>query len=188
MLLIGEYNVNSNRTPGGTNDPVRILKSTDGTTWSTLYTFNQGTHHTRHIHAVQYDPRSGWVYFALGDSGSEKGIIGWDGLSPWPSTSMSPSEFTTIPGFYAATGEHRFWVTDLLFPDTDTFVYGGMEGGGPSYDEAEKGIWRYTADLSHSERVYPGPNQGLHAGSGQRWESWRDGEWPCTGVGGCRCS
>jgi hypothetical protein len=169
MLLIGEYNVNKDRTPGATNDPVRLLKSTDGTTWSTLYTFNQGAHHTRHIHAVRYDPRSERIYFALGDGTRELGIIGWDGTSPWPSTSMSPNEFTTIPGFKAATGEFRFWVTDLLFPDTDSFVYAGMEGSGTSYDEAEKGIWRHTADLSHSERVYPGPTQGLHEGpSGQR--------------------
>jgi hypothetical protein len=165
-LLIGEYNVNRNRTPGGTNDPVRLLQSTDGITWSTLYTFNQGTRHTRHIHAVRYDPRSERIYFALGDGRSELGIIGWDGTSPWPSASMSPSEFTTISGFNAATGEWRVFVTDLLFPDTDSFVYGGMEGS--ITDEAEQGIWRYTADLSHAERVYPGPNQGLHEGSGVR--------------------
>ena len=95
-LIVGEYNVAKNRTPGGTNDQVRVLQSKDsGRTWQAAYTFNtNGIHSTRHIHAVGQDPVSQLIYFAFGDSGTEKGMIAWDGSSQWPSQSLCSACFS----------------------------------------------------------------------------------------------
>jgi hypothetical protein len=171
-LIVGEYNVAKTRISGGANDQVRILQSKDrGRTWSTIYTFNtDGIHSIRHIHAVRQDPISQLIYFALGDSGTEKGIIAWDGRSAWPAESLAPRDFRGEPGFYASTDQLRFWVTDLLFPG-DGFVYAGMEGtilSPSSSKQKEMGIWRHSFDLQSSARVYPSVNQGAHVGSGIR--------------------
>jgi hypothetical protein len=178
-LIVGEYNVAKNRTPGGTSDQVRVLQSTDqGRTWQAVYTFNrQGIHSTRHIHAVRQDPISQLIYFAFGDSGTEKGMIAWDGRAPWPSQSLAPREFLGQPGFFASTDQRRFWVTDILFPG-DGFVYAAMEGTilAPSTsNQREMGIWRHTRDLRSSVRVYPSASQGPHKGSGIRLGALMEG-------------
>jgi hypothetical protein len=169
-LLAGEYNVhpNANRAPGSLEDRVRIMTSVNGIHWTQLYAFNtDGLHHTRHIHMVAQDPVTRTIYFGLGDGGSELGIIGWDGLSPWPSSSLRPSAFKTRPGFSAATNRYRYWITDMLFPQRDGFVYTGMEGNFSPRKLEEEGLWRHSADLLTTERVYPGPGQS-YRGTGIR--------------------
>ena len=175
-LIVGEYNVAKNRTPGGTNDQVRVLQSKDsGRTWQAAYTFNtNGIHSTRHIHAVRHDPVSQLIYFAFGDSGTEKGMIAWDGHAQWPSQSLAPRDFRGEPGFFASSDQLRFFVTDMLFPG-DGFVYAAMEGAPSTSQQKEKGIWRHTLNLQSSVRVYPSASQGQHKGSGIRLGALMEG-------------
>ena len=199
-LLVGEYNVAQTRAPAGANDQVRILQSTNsGRTWQTIYTFNiDGIHSTRHVHAVRQDPVSQLIYFAFGDSGTEKGIIAWDGRAAWPTESLAPRDFRGEPGFYASSDQLRFWVTDLLFPG-DGFVHAAMEGtilSPSSSKQKEMGIWRYSFDLQSSVRVYPSASQGVYTGSGIRLgvivegpsggpvQLWADAGNPATFSGG----
>lgn len=57
VLYLGEYNVNSARTDGSTNDLVTMWRSTDGgATWSAALRWNQGSHILRHIHALKATP------------------------------------------------------------------------------------------------------------------------------------
>jgi hypothetical protein len=165
--LIGEYNVNTSRQPGGSNDAVRILKSTNGVDWQTLYTFNQGTHTVRHVHVCAQDPRTGHIYFGTGDSGSEVGIFAWDGQAAWPSQSKTPAQFASLSGFDGVGGQKRYWVADFLFPQADTRLYAGLEGANVT-KESEKGLWAHTADLLASTRVYSKALDSGYNGSGLR--------------------
>ena len=162
MLLVGEYNVNKERISGSTNDQARIMQSTDGETWTPLYTFNTGgVHQTRHIHVITQDPISGWIYFALGDSRTESAILAWDGVVAWPEVKLAPSEFRGLAGFYASSSSSsipRVIVTDILFPPHDDFLYVCM-------DAYPSSIQRYSRDLTLSEQVYPTVDQGEYNGS-----------------------
>jgi hypothetical protein len=161
-LLVGEYNVNNERVPGSTNDQVRIMQSTDGDTWTPLYTFNtDGVHQIRHIHVITQDPISGWIYFGLGDSRAESAILAWDGVVAWPEEKLALSEFRGLDGFYISSSSisvPRVIVTDILFPPHDDFLYVCM-------DDYPSSIQRYSRDLTFSEQVYPTVDQGEYPGS-----------------------
>ena len=59
-IYYGEYWLNPDRKE------VKIYKSMDdGITWQPVFTFKRGS--IRHIHGLQYDPFTGWIWIATGD-------------------------------------------------------------------------------------------------------------------------
>lgn len=118
VVVIGEYNVASSRTAGGTNDQVRYYTSTDGgRTFAVLITFNQaGTNHVSHAHSVVQDSASGNIFFLLGDI-AKSAILRWDGTSAAPAANTAPSAYGSTSG-WAFYGSGADWTTgDLLFDE-----------------------------------------------------------------------
>ena len=140
---IGEYNVNSSRTPGGANDAVVVWKSTDkGATWSPVIKFNVGAALIRHIHALRYyDNR---VYICCGDSAIESAIIAWDEVTP-----ISNTAFASIPASCPVLyGSQAFRVVDLIFPG-DGYAYAMTDATtGNENDYGNCGWYRYPLGVS----------------------------------------
>lgn len=146
--LIGEYNVNGSRTDGSTNDQVRIMQSTNGTTWTPLVTWNTDGHTVRHIHAIKQDAATGYIYILMGDSDAESAIIRWDPATGTWADNLSYLTLSTRAGFKCAYGAQRNRAVDILFTTNYVHVFADTSG-----DNAETGIWRGTKDLSTYTRV-----------------------------------
>ena len=131
-LLFGEYGISATNT-SGTNDQIRVLRSTDGgATWSALLTWNTnaGTHEVRHVHAVIYDKhRDKWL-ICIGDE-PYSCVIEWDGVSAAPPANTAPANFWQYEGWnvykvniYGRTGDislhadSRYYLTDNSEVDT----------------------------------------------------------------------
>lgn len=150
-LIFGEYNVNGSRSPGGTNDWVRLFHSSDdGDTWSVLSSWNTNgtTRNVRHIHAVIQDPSDGLIYVGFGDSAAESGIIQWDGAGTW-TDNVAPKDYSGT-GFRKVGGAGRHRCVDLIF--TTDYVYCPADESNPG-NNAERGIWRFPRDMSSYTRV-----------------------------------
>lgn len=141
---IGEYNVNSSRTSGSTNDGVTLWRSTDqGATWQAAQTWNTGgAHQLRHIHCVKPHPGGG-VVIGTGDTDAESALIWWDEVG-----TIGNVAFTTMPsGSRALHGSQRSRVVDLDWVDG----YWYWMGDGPSNDvlqAGEVGWFRCALDLT----------------------------------------
>ena len=82
--VIGEYNIASGRVSGGTNDAVRVYRTTDGgATWTAILTFNTSGNQIRHCHFVKYDRYTGDWYMGFGDDPTSA-VVRWDGSSTSP--------------------------------------------------------------------------------------------------------
>ena len=82
--VIGEYNIASGRVSGGTNDAVRVYRTTDGgATWTAILTFNTSGNQIRHCHFVKYDRYTGDWYMSFGDDPTSA-VVRWDGSSASP--------------------------------------------------------------------------------------------------------
>lgn len=152
-LFIGEYNINQFRTPGGTNDRVRIMRSTDhGDTWTKVMEWNSnGSNQVGHIHAMKQDPYTGEIYVCIGDYNSRMGIVKWDGVSQW-TDNRTLSQVGAQPGFRVLSGMQRYRTCDVLFDEnyfytfTDTQYPNNQNG-------TESGIWRGRKNFSSFTRV-----------------------------------
>lgn len=152
-LFIGEYNVNSTRTSGSTNDRIRIMKSEDnGDTWTKVVEWNtNGSNQVGHIHAMKQDPYTGEIYVCVGDYGSRTGIIKWDGTSPWVDN-RSIAQTGQMSGFRAFYGSQKYRTCDVLF-DEDYF-YTFVDTQLPNNPGGvESGIWRGRKNFSSYNRV-----------------------------------
>lgn len=154
-LILGEYNANDSRTPGSTNDRVRVMRSTDdGETWSAVMTWNTdgSVQNTNHVHTVLQDPLTGYVYVTTGDPDTKNGVIRWDGASAFVDNTPMAS-VAALDGFDCLTGAQRYRVVDLAF--TANYVFSMADTYGASDpDKTEGGIWRGVKDLSEAwERV-----------------------------------
>lgn len=128
-LLIAEYNVAAGRVSGGANDQVVCWQSLDdGLTYTPLLTFNTaGAHLPTHFHAVIQDPRTGLIYFLLGDVASESAVIVWDGVSAAPAANSTYAQIASTPGWNVMSGNELCRYGDLVFgvdgvfglPDSD---------------------------------------------------------------------
>lgn len=148
VFLLGEYNVNGYRSSGSTSDKVRILQSFDlGATWSTLVTFNVGSHTMRHIHAIRQDPTTGYIYICCGDLDAEAAIIRWDGTNTWDDN-LSYATLGARTGFKVLSGSQRYRTIDMLF--TTNFCHWAVDDHSSA---AYTGIWRSTKALTGAERV-----------------------------------
>jgi len=120
VLLFGEYNVASGRVPGGANDLVRLLKSTDlGVTWTTVLEWNTNgsTRQVSHIHGVIQDPLTKYIYILCGDN-IYGGLIRWDGISAAPAANTAIVNFNITPGWdclYDSANLDRYRSGDILF-------------------------------------------------------------------------
>lgn len=98
-IVIGEYNVNTSRVAGSTNDAVRVYQSTDsGETWSELLVFNTSGNQIRHCHFVKYDEFTAKWYMGFGDL-PDSALLRWDGSSAGPSANTELYDFYKTPGW-----------------------------------------------------------------------------------------
>lgn len=178
VLLAAEYNVNSSRVSGGTNDSVTVWRSFDnGETWGSVFSWNVGYHEIRHIHAVAQDPTTGLVFFCCGDDADSR-IVTWDGASSLPSL-PSLANLVAADGWNAIGGAQtqRFvgiaFKGDYFFGMVDTFA-------------AQSGMWRGKCeDLSNFARVSTGPRYDSIASNNNGWYGFsaRNGDiYFCTQV------
>lgn len=152
-LFIGEYNVNSSRTPGSTNDRIRIMKSeNNGDTWTKVVEWNtNGSNQVGHVHAMKQDPYTGEIYVCLGDYNSKTGIIKWDGNAHWVDN-RSIAQTGQMSGFMAFSGSQKYRTCDVLF-DEDYF-YTFVDTQLPNNPGGvESGIWRGRKNFSSYTRV-----------------------------------
>ncbi len=143
QMLVGEYNYNGSRTPGGANDQVRLMKSSDnGTTWTEAAHWNTdgSTQNVVHIHGVVQDPYTHDIYILFGEDSS--GLIRWDGVSSIDNN-VNPEAYTDWAGdgVYGVgnSGRHRY--VDLLF--TQEYIFGMSD----TLAAGERGIWKIGKDL-----------------------------------------
>lgn len=154
-LLIGEYNnTGLTRTAGGTNDRVRILKSTDnGEHWSVIMNWNTdgANNNVKHIHSIKQDPYSGYVYITTGDANAKAGIIRWDGATAW-TDNLSIAGINAVEGFKSVTGSQRHRTVGMIFTSGYMFTFTDSNTStDPSF--TEQGIWKVSKDLQSWTRV-----------------------------------
>ena len=151
-LYLGEYNINTSRTAGSTNDRVRLMKSTDqGATWTAAVTWNtDGSNtNTTHIHNIKQDQYTGYLYIMFGDGDTTSAIVRWDGVTAW-SDNTNFADLAVVENFSVVTGSQRFRAVDLLF--TEDYMFNFADSADP-IAQTENGIWRHTKDLSSETRV-----------------------------------
>jgi len=143
QLLVGEYNYNSSRTPGGTNDQVRLMKSTNGgdnwvevTHWNT----DGATHQVRHIHGLAQDPYTNDIYILFGEA--ESGMLRWNGVDNI-AANLNPEDYDSWAdnGVFGVEGSANRIYVDLLFTEGDAFGFADTSTG-------SDGIYRIAKDLS----------------------------------------
>lgn len=132
-ILVAEYNVASGRVAGAANDQVICWQSLDdGFTFTKLLSFNTGgSHLPAHFHSVIQDPRTGLIYFLLGDVAAESAVIVWDGKSAAPAANSTYSQISATPGWNVITGNELCRYGDLVFgpqgvyglPDADSEAF-----------------------------------------------------------------
>lgn len=150
-LFFGEYNVNTNRIDGLTNDRVRLLRSTDlGDSWDTVTEWNSDgiNNNIRHIHAVKQNPENKMIYVITGDSDYQSSIYAWDGVSPWDSN-LNPADTVQSEGLKNVTGRQAFRTVDLLFQQGKIYTMPDAPTSGFSND-TECGIWSISNNLDLS--------------------------------------
>ena len=158
-LIIGSYNIAS-----ALNNPIICKISTDsGITWETLFLTNALS---RHMHVIEQDPYTGWLWFGFGDEGTavKPGIIGWDGKSSWPSGNFTFDSLSGTSGFLVMYSPK----SDTSQPDYDTrrkplafwfsqtHVYWSSDNSLtqiPSGDMGSRGIFRSSKTSDTTEKV-----------------------------------
>ena len=165
-LYYGEYNTNGSRTPGSTNDHVRVMRSTDnGDTWSALATWNTDGHQVTHCHHVSQDPYTGYIYIGFGDGWTVDneggGILRWDGSSTITDNTKL-NAYGSVTGVDGING-YQTQCTSLMH--TENYVYNpadqSYDGTPPDYS----GIYRYDKDLTNELRINEAtvPHKNYHA-------------------------
>jgi hypothetical protein len=161
-LLAAEYNSNSSRISGGTNDSLTVWKSlNDGITWDVQFTWNVGYHEIRHFHAVAQDPLTLKIFFCAGDD-DESRIITWDGITESPAV-PSVDNLNATPGWKAIGPEMKYRFVSIVF--RGEYFWGAVDTFG-----ASSGIWRgRCADLSDYTRVSTGYRYNSAAADNNGW-------------------
>lgn len=166
VLLAAEYNVHSTRTPGGANDAVSVwLSSDNGASWAVQFTWNDGNHQIRHIHAIAQDPITGGVFICCGDD-LESRIVVWDGIAALPAT-PSVANLNATSGWKAIGGAQRHRFVGIIF--SGEYFYGAVDTFA-----SESGIWRgKCADLSEYTRVSTGPKYDSICADNNGWYGFK---------------
>lgn len=144
-LYIGEYNVNQERTPGGKNDAISVLVSSDrGVSWERALTWNTDGSKTnvRHIHGVVTDGND--IYIATGDLSKECGILKWDGVSELQDN-LDLANYQNCQH-----GSQRYRTGDIIFPPGE-YAYYMVDSHTPDVD---RGIFKIHKSMQFgSERI-----------------------------------
>lgn len=113
QIYYGEYWLNPKR------EPVYIYKSSDeGRSWEIIYRFPEKT--IRHIHAVQYDPYTGYIWVTTGDKDHECQIsYSKDGGRTFHPIGSGSQIWRTVSLIF--TKDYIYWGTDS--PNYDNFIY-----------------------------------------------------------------
>lgn len=154
VLIYTEYNVNNSRTPGSTNDMIRILNSTDmGLTWNVTATFNTDGSNTniRHFHGVVQNPDDKRIFIMTGDGDSQSAIYSWDGVTPWVDN-ISPIDLVQSSGLKNIAGRQRFRCLDIIFDNGICYWMSDSETSVPLHGH-EYGAWKCTYDLEDVTKI-----------------------------------
>jgi hypothetical protein len=114
-----------------------------GLTWKTIVMSDALT---RHMHLVEQDPYTGWLWFGFGDSANATGIIGWDGVSEWPRGNITYSSLHNRPGFTVWHGNKRIRPLALWF--TPTHVCWTADNAGLPAEET--GFFKCPKSATHA--------------------------------------
>ena len=151
-LYYVDYNVNSSRTPGGTNDRVSVNKSTDlGLNWSAVAVFNTDgvKSDLRHFHSIRYNSHNGFLYLQCGDGDLDSGIIMWNPATTLPSNTPI-SQMTQSADLktyqYGQTGRG----VDMLFEGDNIYWLVDLDTNG---NGAITGFYTAKADLTGVKRI-----------------------------------
>jgi hypothetical protein len=145
-LLVAEYQTNVSPN----NSPVRIMKSTDGRTWTQVVKFNDGRQSIRHIHTMAQDPYSGNIFIGTGDNSNECGIISWDGVGTLPDDAPANYPSYSNAHYTAIGGLQRHRPLSILFTESHVFI------GADNIGATDTGIWRTNRTFSEYVRVDSG--------------------------------
>lgn len=134
-IVAGEYNVN------GSENDVRLWKTSDGITWTEVAHWNTGgTQYIRHIHTIRKDPyNSNYAVIACGDTDDESGLIYWDTNEDLPSEQY-PSEYTGTAAV-GIGGRQRYRAVSTLFDSNYIYWIADATSAG------EIGIWRVARSM-----------------------------------------
>lgn len=154
MVLYAEYNVNSSRTPGGTNDRLRVRKSTDnGDTWQDVIIWNTdgSNSNVRHTHGVVVSNDGQSAYIMTGDTNRETCIIKWDGVTAFPDNTP-PTSIQAITGLPTLSGKQTFRCNDLV--EDGEYLYWVSDAENIVSFQAENiGAFRAKLDLSEWNKI-----------------------------------
>lgn len=139
-----EYNNAPSRVAGLDYDQVRLMKSSDGVTWTEVAHWNTdgSTENILYGHHVGVDPYTQAIYICFGD-GAPSGFIKWDGISALASNQNIATYANALGGSAKYNAVHMFF--------TPTYIIWGADISG---DASIVGIWRTTKDLAAPTRVY----------------------------------
>ena len=155
MIVFGQYNVNTLRTSGGTNDWSNVIASWDGgDTYEIVLEMNTaGTNIVRHCHAVQFDPYEKEFWIQYGD-GLTSALYVWDGVhSILPNTPASQaSQYRGWRGIDqhnvpSGTSPYVIQTTTIFF--TSAEVIAPVDHG---YTTG-RGVYRISRDLNVFEQI-----------------------------------
>ena len=165
LIVFGQYNNSSSRTPGGDNDWSNILCSRQGGdagSWEVVLEANtNGTNILRHCHAVMQDPYTLEFWIFYGDS-STSGIYVWDGIHAIP-PNTAPQYAAQYKGW---RGINRFntplpsndyyplQITTAIFTPDEVIIP-------PDHGwTAARGVYSLSRDLTRMEKIWDGPSGG----------------------------
>lgn len=161
-ILYAEYNVNSSRVAGSTNDRLRLRKSTDnGGTWQDVIVWNTDgtTRNVRHFHGVVVSKDGQSAYIMTGDTNRESAIIKWDGVTVIPDNTPTTS-ITQLTGLPALSGKQVFRANDLVedgewlywVSDAENVVNFQAENIGAFKAKTDLSEWHKISDVTAADR------------------------------------
>ncbi len=161
LIVFGQYNTASGRTPGGANDWSSVIvskRNADAGSFDVLLEMNTaGSNIVRHCHAVQQDPFTREFWIIYGDQ-TTSGTYVWDGIHPIsPNTRASDAyKFRGWRGmdrFNNPTGDaNTGQLTSLIF--TADEVICPVDHGTTS----ARGVYSLSRDLTKYTRIGAGPD------------------------------
>lgn len=157
-LYYVDYNTNSTRIAGSTNDRIAVNKSTDrGLTWKPVAVFNTDGVKTdfRHFHSIKYNPYNRMLYMQVGDGDNDSGIIAWNPLTELPSNTPiknMPQSSNLRTYQYGQIGRG----VDMLFDGDNIYWLVDLDTGG---NGAIHGLYTAKADLTGVKRISSANNE-----------------------------
>jgi hypothetical protein len=163
LIVFGQYNTASGRTPGGANDWSSVIvskRNADAGSFDVILEMNTaGATIVRHCHAVQQDPYTGEFWIQYGDQ-QTSAIYVWDGIHPIsPNTSASDAyKFRGWRGMDQLNNPTKNYnlgqITSIIFTPDELII--PVDHG----TTAARGVYTLSRDLTKHERIGAGPDGG----------------------------